>query len=124
MTDEAAGSKSTDDSSASKINDDRLYFIVAILVGLILFAGSLGLRGQYGDGYEIQTGNLILLLLPIAAWFVLTGQLQNLKVGTSGIELAFQRAVASSISMEYDKIPIHKLVTVEKEGEHELSTYN
>ncbi|GAB1258439.1 CBS domain-containing protein [Aurantivibrio plasticivorans] len=75
---------------------EKWHVVLLLLVGVLLLVGSLILRANFGDKYELKTIDLVLIILPLLFVLLATGKLKVLDA--FGVKADFSELFADAAS--------------------------
>jgi CBS domain-containing protein len=99
--------------------------IVAGMIGFIVLAGLVLLRGLTGGRVEVKLADAAIAIIPVVLVLLATGQIQKLAIGTEGITIettreAILKASATSISGQVSPLPVAPIEIAGKGGVGEI----
>jgi hypothetical protein len=91
---------------------------VFMTVGILLLAAAASARWWSENKLAVRWEDLLLLVLPTLLWLLASGQLESLKIGSTGLQVkaAVQRAAQQKIEWQKSKINVEMPRMVNKKG--------
>jgi hypothetical protein len=87
-----------------------------VIAGIVLFVVLLGLRFFFPGRIDVKIADLFVIVLPAALWLLGSGQIESLRIGTTGVLIkSVQTASSKTLGTNVKSIDVNVIKVAEKE---------